>query len=62
MANGRPNRKYSESLVSEDEVILDNIESISKEIKLHFRKLFAMPLGGFWRIEGLDWPPISAEC
>lgn len=47
MANGRTNKIYSKSLVSEDGVILDNIESISKEIKHHFRKSFAKPLGGF---------------
>ncbi|RVW24881.1 putative mitochondrial protein [Vitis vinifera] len=45
----------------EDGVILDNIECISKEIKRHFGKLFSKPSGGSWRLEGLDWSPISIE-
>ncbi|RVX22689.1 hypothetical protein CK203_008473 [Vitis vinifera] len=61
MANGRRNRKFIKSLVSEDGVVLNNIESISKEIKQHFEKLLSKPLGSSWRIEGLDWSPISAE-
>ena len=44
--NRRRNRKYIKSLVTEDGVILNNIKSISKEIKRHFEKLFSKPLGG----------------
>ena len=42
-------------------VVFDNIENISEEIKSHFGKLFSKPSGGSWRIEGLDWSPISIE-
>ncbi|RVW51028.1 hypothetical protein CK203_077618 [Vitis vinifera] len=61
VANSRWNRKFIKSLVSEDGVVLDNIESILKEIKHYFGKLFSKPLGGSWRIEDLDWSPISAD-
>ena len=61
MANSRWNRKFIKSLVSEDGVVLDNIESILKEIKHYFGKLFSKPSGGSWRIEDLDWSPISAD-
>ena len=54
MANGSRNTEYIKSLVTKDEVILDNIKSISQEIKHHFEKLFSKPLGGTWRIEGLN--------
>ena len=61
VANDRRNRKFIKSLVLEDGVVLDNIESILEEIKCHFGKLFSKPLRGSWRIEGLDWSPISVE-
>ena len=61
MANSRWNRKFIKSLVSKDGVVLDNIESILKEIKHYFGKLFSKPSGGSWRIEDLDWSPISAD-
>ena len=61
MANGRRNWKFFKSLVSEDGVILDNVESILEEIKHYFGKLFSKLSSGSWRIEGLDWSPISAE-
>ena len=61
MANGRQNRKLIKSLVSEDGKVLDNIENILEEIKHHFGKLLSKSLGGLWRIEGLDWSPISAK-
>ena len=60
MANSRWNRKFIKSLVSYG-VVFDNIENISEEIKSHFGKLFSKPSGGSWRIEGLDWSPISIE-
>ena len=61
VANGKRNKKFIKSLVLEDGVVLDNIESISEEIKHHFGKLFYKPSEGSWRIEGLDWSLISAE-
>ena len=61
VANGRRSRKFIKSLVLEDEVVLNNIESILEEIKCHFGKLFSKPLGGSWKIEGLNWFPISVE-
>ena len=61
VANGRRNRSFFKSLMLEDRVILNNIESISEEIKRHFGKLFSKPSGGSWRLEGLDWSPISIE-
>ena len=47
--------------MSKDRVVLNNIDSILEEIKLHFRKLFSKPSGGSPRIEGLDCSPISAK-
>ena len=61
VTNGKRKRKLIKSLVTKDGVILDNIESILEEIKHHFGKLFAKPLDGSWRIEGLDSSPILAK-
>ena len=61
VANGKRNKKFIKSLVLEDGVVLDNIESISEEIKHHFGKLFSKPSESHWRIEGLDWSLVSAE-
>ena len=61
MANVRQNRKFINFLVSKDGVVLNKIEGISEEIKRHFGKLFSKPPGSSWRIEGLDWSPISSE-
>ena len=41
--------------------MLDNSESITKEILLYFKKLYSSPPGEFLRVEGIDWSPISEE-
>ena len=38
-----------------------NSESIKEEILRYFEKLYVSPLGESWRVEGLDWSPISGE-
>ena len=60
-ANGRRNKKFIKSLVSEEGVTLSNIEIISGEIVNFFRKLYSKSAGASWRVEGLDWVPISRE-
>ena len=42
-------------------LVLNNIESITKEILLYYEKLYSSPLGESWKVEGLDWSPISKE-
>ncbi|RVW44813.1 hypothetical protein CK203_112489 [Vitis vinifera] len=44
VANDRWNGKFIKSLMSEDGIVLNNIESILEEIKCHFGKLFSKPL------------------
>ena len=61
MANGRRNRKFIKSLISEREVTLSNIEVISKEIVNFFGKLYFKPEGASWRVEGVDWVSILEE-
>ena len=46
VANDRWNGKFIKSLMSEDGIVLNNIESILEEIKRHFGKLFSKPLRG----------------
>ena len=41
--------------------MLNNSESITEEILLYFEKLYSSPPGESWRVEGLDWSPISEE-
>ncbi|RVX08445.1 putative ribonuclease H protein [Vitis vinifera] len=36
-------------------------ESITEEILLYFKKLYSSPPGESWRVEGIDWSPISEE-
>ncbi|RVW96070.1 Transposon TX1 uncharacterized 149 kDa protein [Vitis vinifera] len=36
-------------------------ESIKEEILRYFEKLYTSPSGDPWRVEGLDWSPISGE-
>ncbi|RVW63564.1 Transposon TX1 uncharacterized 149 kDa protein [Vitis vinifera] len=38
-----------------------NSESITEEILLYFKKLYSSPPGKSWRVEGIDWSPISEE-
>ncbi|RVW93473.1 hypothetical protein CK203_035098 [Vitis vinifera] len=61
IANGRRSRKFIKSLISEKGVTLSNIEVISEEIVNFFGKLYSKPEGASWRVEGLDWIPISGE-
>ena len=41
--------------------MLDNSESITEEILLYFKKLYSSPPRESWRVEGIDWSPISKE-
>ena len=61
VANGRRSRKFIKILENERGLVLDNIDSISKEILHFFEKLYSSPPGEYWRVEGLDWSPISRE-
>ena len=61
MANGRRNRKFIKVLENESGLVLNNSESITKEILLYFEKLYASPIGESWSVEGLDWSPILEE-
>lgn len=60
VASGRCNRKYIKSLENKG-VRLDNIDSISKEILHFFRKLYERPPRDSWKLEGLEWAPISIK-
>ena len=61
VANGRINRKFIKVLENERGIVLNNSESITKEILLYFEKLYSGPTGESWRVEGLDWSPISEK-
>ncbi|RVW35116.1 hypothetical protein CK203_085887 [Vitis vinifera] len=37
------------------------LKSIKEEILRYFEKLYTSPFGESWRVEGLDWSPISGE-
>ena len=41
--------------------MLNNLKSITEEILLYFEKLYSGPIRESWRVEGLDWSPISEE-
>ena len=45
VANGRRNRKFIKVLENERGLVLNNVESITKEILLYFEKLYASPTG-----------------
>ena len=51
VANGRRKRKITNSLVSEEGLILDNNQTISEEILNFSRELYSKPLGASWRME-----------
>ncbi|RVW89628.1 hypothetical protein CK203_036367 [Vitis vinifera] len=55
VANGRRNRKFIKFLENKRGLVLNNIESITKEILLYYEKLYSSPLGESWKVEGLDW-------
>ena len=61
MTTGRRSTKFIKSLISEKGETLSNIEVISEEIVNFFGKLYSKPEGDSWRIEGIDWVPISRE-
>ena len=61
VANGRRNRKFIKVLENERGLVLDNSDSIKEEILRYFEKLYTSPSGESWRVEGLDWSPISSE-
>ncbi|RVW99583.1 Transposon TX1 uncharacterized 149 kDa protein [Vitis vinifera] len=61
MTNGRRNRNFIKFLENERGLVLDNSESITEEILLYFKKLYSSPPGESWRVEGIDWSPISEE-
>ena len=41
--------------------MLNNSESITKENLHYFEKLYSGPTRESWRVEGLNWSPISEE-
>ena len=61
MTTGRRSRKFIKSLISERGETLNNIEIISEEIVNFFGNLYSKPEGDSWKIEGIDWAPISEE-
>ncbi|RVX21695.1 Transposon TX1 uncharacterized 149 kDa protein [Vitis vinifera] len=61
VANGRRNRKFIKVLENESGVVLNDSESIIEEILHYFEKLYSGHIGEPWRVEGLDWSPISEE-
>ena len=61
VANGKRNRKFIKVLENERGLVLDNSESIKEKILRYFEKLYTSPSGKSWRVEGLDWSPISKE-
>ncbi|KAL6334623.1 hypothetical protein AAG906_019476 [Vitis piasezkii] len=58
---GKRSRKFIKSLISERGETLNNIEVISEEIVNFFGNLYSKPEGDSWKIEGIDWAPISEE-
>ena len=61
VANGRRKKKFIKSLVTEDGENLSGSDDISEEILKFFRRLYTKPERNSWKIEGLDWCPISAQ-
>ncbi|RVW15154.1 Transposon TX1 uncharacterized 149 kDa protein [Vitis vinifera] len=54
-------KEWNKVLENESGLVLNNSESITKEILLYFEKLYASPIGESWSVEGLDRFPISEE-
>ena len=50
VANDRRNRKFIKVLENERGLVLNNAESITKEILLYFEKLYASPTGESWSV------------
>ncbi|RVW12452.1 LINE-1 retrotransposable element ORF2 protein [Vitis vinifera] len=61
VANGRRNKNFIKILENERGLVLDSSESITEEILLYFKKLYSCPTRESWRVEGIDWSPISEE-
>ncbi|RVX21544.1 putative ribonuclease H protein [Vitis vinifera] len=61
VANGRRNKNFIKLLENERGLVLDSSESITEEILLYFKKLYSCPPRESWRVEGIDWSPISEE-
>ncbi|RVW81741.1 LINE-1 retrotransposable element ORF2 protein [Vitis vinifera] len=61
VANGRRNKNFIKILENERGLVLDSSESITEEILLYFKKLYSCPPRESWRVEGIDWSPISEE-
>ena len=61
VANGKRKKKIIKSLMSEEEESISNIDDISLEVLNFFGKLYTNPKRNSWRIEGLDWSPISTQ-
>ena len=61
MANDRRNRKFIKVLENERGLVLNNSKSITEEILLYFEKLYSSHTEESWRVEGLNWSPISKE-
>ena len=59
VANGRRNKNFIKFLENERGLVLDNSESITEKILLYFKKLYSSLPGESWRVEGIDWSPIS---
>ncbi|WKA03651.1 hypothetical protein VitviT2T_021750 [Vitis vinifera] len=61
VANGRRNMNFIKFLENESGLVLDNFDSITKEILHYFKKLYLSHPGESWRVEGIDWSPISEK-
>ena len=61
VANGSRNKNFIKILENERGLVLDSSESITEEILLYFKKLYSCPPWESWRVEGIDWAPISEE-
>ncbi|RVW76917.1 hypothetical protein CK203_051555 [Vitis vinifera] len=54
-------KELEDLLLKEEGETLNNIEVISEEIVNFFGNLYSKPEGDSWKIEGIDWAPISEE-
>ena len=61
VANGRRKKKFIKSWVTKDGENLSGSDDISEEILKYFRRLYTKLERNPWKIEGLDWSPISAQ-
>ena len=59
--NGRRKKKFIKFLVTKDGENLSGSDDISEEILKYFRRLYTKPERNSWKIEGLDWSPISIQ-